>query len=84
VSRIGPDVMCFDVERGLAKALAIKCETFVCGPDLYKIRIGQRWNLVVNEEQLGDLWNDVDNPSALRNTFDTIKSTCLVFQTFQR
>lgn len=81
---VPPDVMCFDVERGLAKALSIKCETFLCGPADYKIRIGQRWNLVLSRDQLEGLWDNADNASALRETFDELKPSCLVFQSYSR
>lgn len=84
MSDIGPDVMCFDVERGLAKALGCKVETFACGPTEYRFRIGLRWNLIVDADQLGDLWNDADNPSVMRDTFNALKPKCLVFQTYQR
>lgn len=78
------DVMAFDVERGLARALSIKCETFLCGPEEFKIRIGQRWNLVLDREQLEGLWDDCDQPSVLRSAFDAIKAGCLVFQSYNR
>lgn len=84
MTAITKDVMCFDVERGLSKALGIKVETFLCGPVEYRFRIGQRWNLAVDEVQLGDLWNDSDNPSVLRDTFNELKASCLAFMTFQR
>lgn len=84
MSAVTPDVMCFDVERGLAKALSIKTETFVCGPQDYKIRIGQRWNLVIDLEQLEALWDDCDQPSTLKAKFDELKTECLVFQSFKR
>ncbi len=83
---IPPDVQCFDVERALAKALAVKCETFVCSPasDEFRIRIGLRWNLVLNSEQLGALWQDCDQPSTTRAAFDDLKADCLAFQSLQR
>lgn len=85
MSHVPHDVQCFDVERGLAKALSIKCETFVCRPDEFKIRIGQRWNLVLTPEQLEALWDNADNPSALREYFDDhLKAECLVFQSVSR
>ena len=84
MSKVPADVQCFDVERGLAKALGNKCETFVCGPHEFKIRIGLRWNLILDEYTLGLLWNDCDNPTALRKIFDEIKPERLVFQSVQR
>lgn len=81
---VPPDVMCFDVERGLAKALGIKCETFLCGATEFKIRIGQRWNLVLDRAQLETLWDNADNASALRETFDELKPSCLAFQSYSR
>lgn len=74
--------LAFDVERALAKALGIKCETFECRPDLTKIRIGSRWNLVLDREQLELLWDQIDHSSALREAFDALKAECLVFQNF--
>ncbi len=84
MSKVQPDVMCFDVERGLAKALSIKCETFVCGPTDFKIRIGQRWNLMLNRDQLEELWDNADNHSALRDSFASLKAECLVFQSYSK
>jgi hypothetical protein len=81
---IPPEVMCFDIERGLAKALGSKCETFECGPEHYKIRIGQRWNLILTREQLDDLHNYADNPHALKDQFDLLRGECLVFQSYAR
>jgi hypothetical protein len=78
------DVQCFDVERSLAKALGIKVETFVCGPTEFKLRIGLRWNLILDGEQLEALWQDTDNTTALRDRLDTLKPTCLVFQSLSR
>ena len=78
------DMMCFDVERGLAKALSIRCETFLCGPTEFKIRIGQRWNLCLDREQLEALWDDCDQPSTLKSAFDNLKAECLVFQSYTR
>lgn len=84
MAKMDHQVMCFDVERSLAKALSIKCETFVCRPDEFRIRIGQRWNLILSPEQLEELWNDIESPSALRDKFDSLKAECLVFQSIQR
>lgn len=84
MSRVSHDVMAFDVERALSRSLSIKCETFVCRPDEFRIRIGQRWNLVLTPEQLEELWNDIESPSALRDKFDSLKAECLVFQSLQR
>ena len=84
MSRVSHDVMAFDVERALSRSLSIKCETFVCRPDEFKIRIGGRWNLVLTPSQLEMLWDDVDNLSALRDRFDSMKAECLVFQSLQR
>lgn len=80
------DVMCFDVERSLAKALGMKCETFLVDPAAgqFKFRIGQRWNLVLDADQLEGLWADTDNPSILREHFDKLKPTCLNFQSYER
>jgi hypothetical protein len=78
------EALCFDVERALAKALGVKCETFLCTVSEFKIRIGQRWNLVLNPEQLESLWDDKDVPSALRDTFDALKPDCLTFQSYSR
>lgn len=80
------DVLAFDVERGLATALKIKCETFLCSlsSPVTKIRIGGRWNLVVDREQLEFLWDNVDNPSALKEAFDSLKAECLAFKSLQR
>ena len=80
---IGTDVQAFDVERGLAKALAIKVETFQCGPTEFKFRIGQRWNLIVDAEQLGTLWDDAEQPHVLRDIFNNLKAECLVFQSYK-
>lgn len=86
MSTIGSDVMCFDVERALAKALGYRCETFLVDQrtDEYRFRIGLRWNLRVTREQLERLWQDTDSPAALRDTFDALKAECLAFQTYQR
>lgn len=84
MSQVPLDCMAFDVERGLARALSIKCETFVCKPEEVKIRIGLRWNLILNQDQLETLWQDCDLPSTLKTAFDKIKSECLVFQSYQR
>jgi len=84
MSRVPPDVMCFDVERALAKALSIKCETFVCGPEQFKIRIGLRWNLVLDRDQLEALWSDCDQSSTIKAAFDNLKAECLGFQSVQR
>ena len=78
------DTMAFDVERGLAKALSIRVETFLCGPHEFKFRIGSRWNLVIDAEQLEDLWDDAEIPSALRDKFNNYKADCLAFQSYQR
>ncbi len=77
------DVMCFDVERGLGKALGIRVETIMCGPQEFRFRVGKQWQLSVDEYQLGDLWNDVDNHSVLRESFDALKATALQFMTYQ-
>ncbi|MBD8619734.1 hypothetical protein IFT67_12460 [Sphingomonas sp. CFBP 13728] len=74
----------FDVERALSKALGIRVETFLCGPSEYKFRVGQRWQLCVDEDQLGQLWSDVDNPSVLRDSFDALKAECLAFISYKR
>lgn len=78
------DVMAFDVERALARALSIKVETFVCIPGEYKFRIGQRWNLILDQDQLEALWHDCDQPSTMKAAFDNLKAECLVFQSYQR
>ena len=80
---IGTDVQCFDVERGLAKALGIRVETFQAGPGEFKFRIGQRWNLVVDADQLGMLWDAVDSQEVLRDTFNNLKADCLGFQAYK-
>lgn len=84
--KVSHDVMCFDVERGLAKALAIRCETYFVDQKAneYKFRIGARWNLRVDAEQLEQLWQDTDSPAAMRDTFDGFKGECLAFQDFAR
>ncbi len=84
MSKVPADVMTFDVERALAKALSIRCETFQCGPDDFKIRIGGRWNLVLDKDQLETLWDDCDQPSTIKTAFDGLKAQCLVFQSYQR
>lgn len=84
MSALPADMMAFDVERGLAKALSIKVETFLCGPTEFKFRIGQRWNLCVDREQLESLWDDCDQPSTMKGAFDSLKAECLGFQSFQR
>lgn len=86
MSGIGPDVMCFDVERALAKALSIRCETYAVDQkaDEYRFRIGSRWNLRVDGEQLEQLWQDTDTPAAIRDTFDALKAVCLAFQDYRR
>lgn len=86
MSAFGPDVMAFDVERALAKALGYRCETFLVDQkaDENRFRIGQRWNLRVTGEQLEQLWQDTDSHAALRDTFDSIKADCLAFQSFSR
>lgn len=82
MSRIGPDVMAFDVERALAKALSIRVETYLVDQkaDEYRFRIGQRWNLRVDREQLEQLWQDTESSAALRDTFDALKGECLAFR----
>ena len=72
--------LAFDVERALSKALGMRWETFECRPDITKIRIGSRWNLVLDREQLETLWDQIDHSSALREAFDALKAECLVFQ----
>lgn len=84
MSHVPPDMMCFDVERALHKALQIKCETFQCGPDVYKIRIGQHWNLQLDQDQLEALWNDCDQSSTIKSAFDNLKAECLAFQSYSR
>lgn len=84
MTTVPTDMMAFDVERGLAKALSIKVETFLCGPAEFKFRIGQRWNLCVDREQLESLWDDCDQPSTMKAAFDALKAECLGFQSFQR
>ncbi len=84
MSAVPPDVQAFDIERALSKALGIRVETFLCGPTEFKFRIGQRWQLVIDEEQLGDLWSDVDNHSILRESFDALKAECLAFISYKR
>jgi hypothetical protein len=86
MSSIGPDVMAFDVERALAKALGIRVETYLVDQksDEYRFRIGQRWNFRVDREQLEQLWSDTDSPSAMRDTFDALKADCLAFQDVKR
>lgn len=78
------DMMAFDVERGLSKALSIRVETFACGPDEFKFRIGQRWNLLLDRDQLEDLWHDVDCYTALKDKFDGMKADCLAFQSYRQ
>lgn len=86
MSSVPADMMAFDVERGLAKALSIKVETFVVDlkADQFKFRIGQRWNLCVDREQLEALWDDCDQPSTMKAAFDSLKAECLAFQSYQR
>lgn len=86
MSSIGPDVMCFDVERALAKALSIRVETYLVDTkaDEYRLRLGSRWNLRVDGDQLEQLWLDTDSPSAMRDTFDALKADCLAFQDVKR
>ena len=84
MSSVPLDVQCFDVERGLAKALGVKVETFLCSRDEYRLRIGLRWNLILTADQLSELWDDCDNPTALKDTFAELKGECLVFQEFKR
>lgn len=81
---VPPDVMAFDVEQGLKKALGSKVETYVCGPTEYKFRIGLRWNLILNKEQLSNLWDYVSNPPSMREQLDQLKAECLVFQSVNR
>ena len=78
------EAICFDVERGLSKALGSRVETYVCKPDEYKLRIGQHWNLHLTQEQLEALWENADSPQALRDTFDSLKSEALTFQSYAR
>lgn len=80
------DTMCFDVEIGLSKALGKKVETFMVDvkAGIFKFRIGQRWNLVLDAEQLEDMWDDAETASALRDKFNSYKADCLGFQSFQR
>ena len=80
------DVMCFDLEIALAKALGKKVETFMVdlSAQQFKFRIGLRWNLVLDADQLEGLWADTDNPSILREHFDKLKPTCLNFQSYER
>ena len=77
------DVMAFDVERALGKALAIRVETIQCGPQEFRFRVGKQWQLCVDEHQLGNLWNDIDNHSVLRESFDALKADCLAFISYQ-
>tara|TARA_A100001391_G_scaffold96706_1_gene64102 strand:+ start:9507 stop:9761 length:255 start_codon:yes stop_codon:yes gene_type:complete len=84
MSRVPADMMAFDVERGLAKALGIRVETLLCGPKEFKFRIGQRWQLVVDHEQIESLWDDCDQPSTMKSAFDNLKADCLGFMSFQR
>ncbi len=84
MSSVPPDAQCFDVERGLSKALGVKVETFVCTQDEYRLRIGLRWNLILTADQLSELWDDCDNPTALKDTFAELKAECLRFQEFKR
>lgn len=41
-------------------------------------------NLVLDRDQLEDLWQDADQPSCLRDKFNTYKSECLGFQDYKR
>ena len=84
MSIVTTEVMAFDVERALSRALAIRCETFACQLDQIKFRIGNRWNLVVTQEQLERLWADCDQPSTMKAAFDAIKDDCLAYQSYQR
>lgn len=86
MSGIGPDVLCFDVERALAKALGMRVETYLVDQKHgeYKFRIGLRWNLRVDGDQLEQLWQDTDSPAAMRDTFDALKAECLAFQDYKR
>jgi len=86
MSSVPHDVMCFDLETGLSKALGKKVETFLVDTkgQQFKFRIGQRWNLVLSVKQLEDLWDNAEAPSALRGKFDSYKADCLAFQSYQR
>lgn len=85
MSEVPLDVQCFDVERAFAKAYGLKTETFVCGPDVFKIRFGLRWNVILSPDQLSLCWDYVSSPSSLKEYFDEhLKSECLVFQSVKR
>lgn len=80
------DVMCFDLETSLSKALGKRVETFLVDikTGIFKFRIGSRWNLVLDTDQLEDLWHDTDTLSALKEKFDSYKADCLGFQDYKR
>lgn len=86
MSSVPYDVMCFDVETGLGKALGKKVETFLVDVKAgqFKFRIGLRWNLVLDAEQLEMLWDDAEAPTALRDKFNSLKADCLGFQDYKR
>jgi len=86
MSSVPHDVMCFDIESGLSKALGKKVETFFVDVKAgrFKFRIGLRWNLVLDTEQLEDLWDDAEAPTALRDKFNGLKAECLGFQDYKR
>ena len=86
MSSVPYDVMAFDLERGLSKALGVKVETFVVDiqADIFKFRIGQRWRLELDSDALSDLWDDTDSPSALKDKFNLYKAACLAFMSFER
>ena len=79
------DVQCFDVETGLSKALGKKVETFLVDvkSGIFKFRIGYRWNLCVDEYQLGTLWDAWENISILKDKFNALKGECLAFQSYK-
>lgn len=83
---VPPDVMCFDLETGLAKALGKKVETFLVDikSDTYKFRIGLRWRFEIGQDELEDLWQDVETPSALRDKFDSYKANHLAFMSYEK
>lgn len=86
MSQVDVEVMCYDVESGLSKALGKKVETFLIDKarDQFRFRIGLRWNLQVDRDQLETLWDCWEVPSALKEVFDQLKSECLGFQDYKR
>jgi len=74
------DVQCFDLERAFAKAYGLRTETYVCGPDIFKIKFGARWSVVLDTDELEQLHKYESNPGALRSAFEEgYKHRCLVF-----